>query len=352
MCLGWSSLNVIVGGQLLHRVDPHIPASVGIILLAICTLVISLFGYHVVHNYEMVAWIPCFVVFLVVLGEFGRHGHFENYVGERKAGPMLSFAASVFGFANSWAIYATDYTYYQGPRVSRLRIAFYSFWGLFLPLGFTQIVGLVISTATVHDRLSADAFQHGGVSGLLHQILSPSTGRFGQFGLAVLALSLIAPTSMALYSLSFSLQTLGQYTRRIPRPAWTFVGTVVYCAVAIPARQHFEAVLENFMLTIGYWLAIYEGVAFPEHFWFRAGLAGYHIEDYDRPTKLPPGFAAAGALCFGVSGAVLGMAQAWFVGPVGRSMGRGGDVGFILAFLVTTVVYIVLRTVEFKYYQR
>lgn len=71
-------------------------------------------------------------------------------------------------------------------------------------------------------------------------------------------------------------------------------------------------------------------------------------------SKLPPGFAAALAFCFGIMGAVLGMAQVWFTGPIGKLCGTeyGGDVGFELAFSFAAVSYIVLRSVEKSYFKR
>ena len=51
----------------------------------------------------------------------------------------------------------------------------------------------------------------------------------------------------------------------------------------------------------------------------------------------------------------MGMAQVWFIGPVGKKIGSpeyGGDVGFELAFAFAGVSYIVLRTFEKKQFGR
>ena len=61
------------------------------------------------------------------------------------------------------------------------------------------------------------------------------------------------------------------------------------------------------------------------------------------------------AFCFGVMGAILGMAQVWFIGPVGSRIGLpgyGGDVGFELAFAFSAISYVCLRTVEVRYFRR
>jgi len=350
-------VNVIVGAQLLHAVNPDIPGFAGIIIIASCTFLITLFGYKVVHMYEMISWVPCFIIFLIVLGEFAHSGSFSNLPmgsGESEAGSVLSFAASVFGFATGWSSYASDYTCYQPVNTSRLKVFFYVFAGLIFPLCFTEMLGLAIATATINSPAFADAYNKDAVGGLLHQVLVPHLGKFGEFCLVILALSIIGNNCPNIYSLTFSLQILTHYAQMVPRFLWTFVGTVIYCAVAIPGYSHFASVLENFMLIIGYWLAIYEGISLPEHFIYKRGFGGYHPEHYDQPKKLPPSLAALAAFCFGILGAVMGMAQVWFIGPIGRLIGTGygGDVGFELAFGFAATTYIVLRHFELKHFHR
>lgn len=54
-------------------------------------------------------------------------------------------------------------------------------------------------------------------------------------------------------------------------------------------------------------------------------------------------------------GAVLGMAQAWFIGPIGKRIGlpeHGGDIGFPLAFAFSAISYAILRSVEKKIFGR
>ncbi len=51
----------------------------------------------------------------------------------------------------------------------------------------------------------------------------------------------------------------------------------------------------------------------------------------------------------------MGMAQVWFVGPIGRHIGTpgyGGDIGFELAFAFSAISFLVLRTFEKKQFGR
>lgn len=355
---------MIVGAQLLASINPShpLPGWAGILIIALSTLLITAFGYSIVHAYERWSWIPVLVIFCIVAAELAHSGNFDPLFplsrGTAEAGSILSFAASVYGFATGWTTYAADFTVYQPETRSRRAIFWWTFGGLAVPLVLTELLGAAVMTASVADpggnNPYRDAYLGSGVGGLLAQVLVPPLGGFGRFCVAVLALSTVANNCPNIYSVALSLQVLARGTQRVPRFVWSFVCTAAYVAISVPGYGMFEPWLENFMLLIGYWLAIYEGVALTEHFVFRrGGRAGlYDVGDYDTPSRLPPGFAALGAFVLGALGAVLGMAQVWFTGPVGRLCGgggggeSGGDVGFELGFGFSATAYLVLRAVE------
>jgi len=275
-------------------------------------------------------------------------------VGSSEAGAILSFSASVFGFATGWTSYAADYTCYQPVTISRKKVFLSTYLGLAFPLIFTQMLGAAIATGISTNDAYGEGYANAGIGGLLAAVLFPPLGKFGQFCLVILALSIIANNCPNIYSVSLSMQVMARWTAVVPRFVWTLLGTVAYVAIAIPGYTHFEAVLENFMLIIAYWLAIYEGVAVVEHFVFRKGVSGYNPAHYDQPSLLPPGIAALTAFAVGIAGAVLGMSQVWFIGPIGGKIGGefGGDIGFELAFAFTAISYLGLRYLELKHFGR
>ncbi|KAK8103916.1 purine-cytosine permease [Apiospora kogelbergensis] len=357
-CIGWSSVNVIVGAQLFHAINSDFPGWAGILIIALATLFICAFGYKIVHLYERWSWIPSFVIFLIVLGIFAHSGQFSSKLplatGAAEAGSILSFAASIYGYATGWTSYAADYTVYQPATTKPTKVFLWTFAGLFFPLCFTELLGAAVMTAASSNPVYQAAYNESKVGGVLAAVLVPPLGRFGEFCLVVMALSIIANNCPNIYSVSLSMQVLARSTQRVPRFAWTFLGTCAYVAISIPGYDHFENWLENFMLLIGYWLAIYEGISLPEHFLFRRGYAGYQPEHYTEPGLLPPGYAAIAAFGCGIVGAVLGMAQVWFTGPIGKLCGAetGGDIGFELAFCFAAVSYAVLRSLERSYFKR
>ncbi|KAI8959700.1 purine-cytosine permease [Daldinia sp. FL1419] len=359
-CIGWSAVNVIVGAQFFHAVNGDVPGWAGILVISFATLAICTFGYKIVHTYEKWSWIPVFIMFMIILGTFAHSGEFNSLLpldsGRGEAGGILSFAASVYGFATGWTSYAADYTVYQPVNRSRRSIFLWTFSGLFVALCFTELLGAAVATAMAENPAYMSAYENAHIGGLLAEVLVPRLGRFGEFCVVMLGLSIIGNNCPNVYSVSLSLQVLSEKTQRVPRFIWTLLGTAVYIAIAIPGYDHFEDTLESFMLIIGYWLAIYEGVSLTEHFIFRRGsFSRYRPEDYATPSRLPPSFAAITAFCIGVAGAVLGMAQQWFTGPIGKLCGAapfGGDVGFELAFGFAAVSYLGLRAIERGYFGR
>jgi purine-cytosine permease-like protein len=246
-------VNVIVGAQLIHAVNDGIPGWAAIIIIATGTFIVTLFGYKVVHYYEMFSWFPCFVVFLILLGQFAHSGAFndiEMKTGSSEAASVLSFAASVFGFATGWTSLASDYSCYQPVGTNSWKVFFSVFVGLMFPLVFTESLGLAVATATTNNEAYLVAYNDNHIGGLLAAVLFPPWGRFGQFLLIILALSIVGNNCPNIYSLTFSLQILSHYAQKVPRFIWTFVGTIIYCAIAIPGYSQFEAVLENLMLVI------------------------------------------------------------------------------------------------------
>lgn len=360
-CIGWSSVNSIVGAQLINTVNNDVPGFAGILIIAFCTFVVCMFGYKVVHAYEFWSWLPATIIFLIVLGVFAHSRDFVNVAwetGKGEMGNVLSFGATVYGFATGWTSYSADYTVYHPSNQSRKKVFFWTWIGLIIPLLFTEMLGIAIMSATAIDdgnNRYQTGYQASGTGGLLGAVLVYHLGAFGKFCLVILALTIIANNCPNIYSVALTVQVLSRYAQRVPRFIWTGIGTGVYIAIAIPGYTHFETVLENFMNFIGYWLAIYAGISLTDHFVFKRGFSGYNPEFYDQPDKLPPGIAAVAAFCFGVAGMVCGMSQTWWVGPIARHAGKapfGGDVGFELGFAFAAVSYLALRPIELKLFGR
>ncbi|KAK6457255.1 purine-cytosine permease [Scheffersomyces xylosifermentans] len=354
-CIGWGAVNIMSSAQLLHIVNNGtLPPWAGCLILVVCTILVTFFGYHVIHLYEKWSWVPNAVVFIAIIARMAMNGRFqagEMIGGQTTAGNVLSFGGAIYGFATGWTTYASDYTVYQPRNVSAWKIFFYIFAGLLFPLLFTMILGAACASGIRFNDVN-DTWGKDSVGGLVFDILvTDSLHGFGQFLCVLLALSTVANNIPNMYSMALSAQAAWSPFSKIPRVFWTIAGNFVTLAICIPAYYHFESVMENFMNLIAYYLAIYQAIAYAEHFITNKGrFSAYDYANFHDKRVYPMGIAGTFAFCCGVAGVVLGMNQVWYSGVIGRKIGDfGGDIGFEMGFAFAFISYNIVRPFEKKY---
>lgn len=338
-CIGWSAVNVIVGAQLVNALsNGAIPSWVGILVIAILTTVVSIYGYKLVHRYERYAWIPMAIIFVLLMVLAGPHVTVVPgpALSLGTLAGLISFGGAIYGFATGWSSYAADYNVNQPEETPASRIFWLTFLGCVIPCVILEVLGLAISTATVYGASSIGAS--------LALVLKP-LGGFGTVILVLLALSVIANNIPNDYSLGLTIQVLGRSFQKVNRAVWTLLGAVIYVLIAIPASGNFNASLENFLLLIAYWLGPWCVILTLEHFVFRHG--SYNLEDWNTRSKLPVGWAAIISMFLGLVGVWLGASQLLFTGPIANALG-GMDIGFELGVAIAAVSYLLLRRVELK----
>jgi NCS1 nucleoside transporter family len=353
-CVGWSMVNSIVGGQVILAVsDGKCPLAVGVILIAMISLLVSLFGYHIIHRYERYSWILMLILFMIV-GGLGASS-FSNIpipTGKVEMASILSFGGAVFGFAVAWCSLTMDYNVHMKEEIPRWRPFLWTYGGLFVSLNLIEWLGAAAMTATmVHDDWAV-AYATSGIGGLLGMCVSPSGG-FGKFVLVLLAFSIVANNIPNNYSLGLCAQVLGNWAIKIPRFLWTFTGVLVYVIAAVAGREHFATILDSFLLCMGYWAAPYAMIIFLEHWFFKK--EGYNLTSWNDKKGLPLGVAAFAAWAMSVIMAVMGMSQEWYVGPIALAAGEapfGADIGFELSLVTAITLYPPLRYIEKRYVGR
>lgn len=346
-CIGWSAVNVIVGAQLVTALsNGAIPLWAGILVIAILTTLVSIYGYKYVHGYERWAWIPMAVMFLIIL--FLGAPHFTAFAsknsGLAEVAAFITFGGAIYGFATGWSSYAADYNVNQPEDTPSSRVFWLTFLGVFIPCVLLETLGLGLISALGSVPAWNTAFNNGSVGGLLAAVVSP-LGGFGKLILALIALSIVANNIPNDYSLGLSVQVFGRTFQRVPRYIWTLVGAVIYVIIAIIGSTNFSATLDSFLLVIAYWLGPWGIVLIAEHFFFRHGR--YNVDDWNTPERLPLGWAAIVALVFGLIGVFLGASQSLWTGPLAKVLG-GMDIGFELGIVFALIVYLILRPIEIR----
>ena len=114
---GFAVVNVVVCGQILSAVsDYRMTISVGCVIVAVISYVISVFGFALIHTYEKYAWIPTIILLCVLIGQAGPHVSASvpaEDSGLALAGAFLSFLALNFSSASGWCSIAAGITQYH-----------------------------------------------------------------------------------------------------------------------------------------------------------------------------------------------------------------------------------------------
>ncbi|TID04298.1 Purine-cytosine permease fcyB [Colletotrichum higginsianum] len=343
---GFCVIICVVGGQCLSAVTKGaLSPDLGIVLIALLSLLISFCGFRVLHFYETYAFIPAVIAIVIATACGGSRLKEQAEMLPATAPAVLSFGMIVASYMIPWACIASDLTTYFDPRVrgASYRVFAYSYLGLISPTILLMTLGSAIAGAIANVPEWQDGYDTTLVGGVLAAMLSPAGG-FGKFVVVILAFTLLGNVSGTMYAITLNFQTLVPWLVRVPRYVFSIVVTAIMIPVAIKAADDFFLNLENFVALIGYWSASFVGIVLVEHFVFRRGdakLYDHHI--WNKASCLPSGAAALGSGMLSFALVIPCMAQAWWIGPVAEIT---GDIGFEVAFILSALLYVPLRFLE------
>jgi len=350
--LGFLAINAILGGQTLSIASASTMSwNVGIVVVGIISLILSFMGLRALHFYSMAMFPVILILYFVIVGLTADKLHLAKEVSKEivvSRGQILSFGATLIGFTIPYATLASDFTTYLPPQVNKYFLFGMVFFGLFLPIVCIQIFGAVVALSA-QAIPSWSAASEISVPSLLYALVG--AGNPGRFVMVLMALSVTANTAPTIYSCGLSAMVLVPMLVRVPRYFLAIVVTAIYIPVSIVGSTHFYTALENFLFILAYWFALFLPPAIIEAAIFRRPsskwAASVRNGSWDDPKRLPGGWAAAGAVVCGIPLVTAGMAQVWWMGWVaGKIPVGGGDVGFELGFLVTSLVYLPARWLE------
>ncbi|KAL6303234.1 NCS cytosine-purine permease [Sparassis latifolia] len=346
MC-GFCILNCILGGQTLASItNGNLSWSVGIVVIAVVSLLISFCGYKVINWYERLAWLPVLISYVVALGLGGKHLSNPPSAAPATAPTILSFASTIAGFVITYSPMSSDFTIYYRPDVPSWKMFLYSYLGFNIPIILVQCLGAAVVVATPSVPAWAAGYDGGNVGGLLETMLSPC-GNFGKFLTVLLALSVTANIAPTFYSMGLNFQVFIPAMVVVPRYMFALVATAIIIPLSIIGAHTFYSTLTNFLGLIGYWASAFGGIVLMEHLVIRRNdFSAYDLRFWNNWRHLPTGLAALGACALACGLIVPSMDQVWFVGPIAK---KTGDIGFELAFVSTALFYIPLRYLELRF---
>lgn len=396
--MGWSVVNCVVGGEMLASISNNkVPLWVGIIIVTACSFLVATFGIKQVLRVETYFSIPVLTCFLLLYISSSDKYHLIKNFSNSDVDPLtikgnwLSFFSLCYSITSTWGSITADYYILFPEDTAKSQVFLLTFFGTFLPTLFVGILGLLLASVAAVYEPWTDAYNEYGMGGLLHAGFERWNG-FGKFCVVVLILSLISNNIINTYSAAFSIQLSSVFAARVPRWFWSLFCTGVYLLCALVGRNHFSTILGNFLPMIGYWISMYFILLLEENLIFRRHFLHLYIKEFPRGKTedaepevgtsspmnlhkikrrllasrnrynwdmwnnydvLTHGYAATFAFLCGVAGVVVGMAQAYWIGPIAAKFGEsGGDIAMWLSMAFSGIIYPWCRYLELKKYGR
>jgi purine-cytosine permease-like protein len=148
-------VNSIVGGQVITELsNGKVPLVVGVILIAIISLIVALLGYKFVHYFERFSWMIMITLFCIVAGLGAKHFYNAPWQsGSVEAAGVLSFGGAVFGFAVAWISLTADYNVNMREEIPRWKVFFWTYLGLFMSLNLIEWLGIFCAQTAVDEKV-------------------------------------------------------------------------------------------------------------------------------------------------------------------------------------------------------
>lgn len=379
--IGWSVVNCVVGGQILSAIS-GVGLEVGIVVISIGSLVIGVFGIRVLLKFQTVVAVPTnlaiLLLYIVVckkisyISQANEMVRTLNYSSQTVTGHWLSFFAIAYSVTATWGSCASDYYILFPDETPDYKVFLLTYFGIAIPSNFAAVVGLLAGTIAYAYSPWTSAYNSYGIGGVISAAFEP-WGNFGKFVTVVLFLSLMCNTIINTYSAAFECQLIDTKLALVPRWIWATFISVAYLVISLAGKMHLSTIISNVLALLGYWISMYITLLLEENFLFRRkkalrlhhkefdndlesekrDLLVYNWSQWDQPQHITMGLASAVAFGVGVVGAVMGMNQVYFVGPISKLIGQnGGDIGTWLCIAFTGVTYPLLRMLELKKFGR
>jgi nucleobase:cation symporter-1, NCS1 family len=329
--IGWFAVNSVSGTFALNTLLGW-PKIICLIIIVAAQIAIAFFGHNLVQIFERYAFPVLAIIFVIATIVILAKSH-PGASHHAIPGGFLLTVGAVFGYAAGWNPYASDYTRYFPPKVSKLAVGWWSALGLFLSCAILEIAGAASATAA-----SATASLNNPTATFTGHL---STG-LADATLLAIALGAVAANVLNIYSGSMAFVAMGvrlplAFRRAIVALAFGVIGFVV----AITGLHDAGTKYTNFLLLIAYWIAPWLAVVFADQ-WMRRG------QDIE-PLLFDKRYHNWGGVVAMVVGVAVSVAlfsnQTEYKGPIPTHFPAVGDITFEVGFVLTGAVYLIWHAV-------
>jgi len=337
MYVGFFASNLVLGGQSLNQLASGISVDTGIVICGVVSLVITIFGYDMIHKVNRWA-VVLFggVMILSLIFIVGVHGLPSDFLstGHFTAGGFLSSVSLGVLWQIAYAPYVSDYSRYMPPNNAAGSTFWNSYWGTVLGSVLPMILGALVGAASTNpDQIAALKTLSGGVGWLV---------------MLVFALGIMDTNAINLYGGVLCSITTGQTfaQRWLPGARVRAVLSVVIVGVslvlAIGLQANFLTNYTNFILLLLYVLIPWTAINLVDYYLIRHG--NYDVQAFFDPSGGPYGrigWVGVSAYLIGILVEIPFMSTTLYTGPAAKAM-NGTDLSWLVGLVVTVPLYYLL----------
>jgi len=333
--VGWFAVNSVSGALALNSLT-HMPEVLCLLIVVVVQLVVATLGHNLIAVFERYAFPVLVIIFLIASVAMLSKGH-PGASHHTIPGAFLIELGATYGYAVGWNPYASDYTRYFKPDVSKRAVAFWAALGLFLSCVLLETVGAIAGTIP-SVAAGAGANPTAAFTSALPTWLADLT-------LVGIAIGAIAANALNIYSGAISFTALGIKLPLSIRRAIVALGFgTIGFFLAWSGLNDAGTKYNDFLLIIAYWIAPWLAVVLCDMV-LRRGQSPDQVEHLLFDKKYT-NWAGPVAMAVGAGVSIWLFAnQTKYIGVIPTHVGSAGDLTAEVGFVLTAVIYLGWRLI-------
>jgi nucleobase:cation symporter-1, NCS1 family len=332
MYVGFFASNLILGGQAINQVTSSLSVNWGIVICAVISLLVVIWGYDLIHFVNRwMAWVFTVVMTVATIYILSDLPHGFLSKGSFSWGGFIS-AMVVTGvlWQIAYAPYVSDYSRYMAPEAATNKVFWNSYWGVVIGSTLPMLLGAVVGIISADSQVSA---------------ISTMTKGFSVVVMLVFAVGIMNTNVLNAYGGVLCAITVGQNFKSKWFPGARARGIVaaVFVAIclwlALVYASSFLTSFFNFMLFLLYLLVP----------WTLINLIDFYLVQhgqYDVPAMFAPDGGPYGRFNWGtIAIYLIGFAvevpfvnTTFYEGPAAKAL-NGTDYSWLIAMIVVAPLY-------------
>ena len=335
MYIGSVYYSGLLGAQAIHSAIPSIPVWLAMIVLNGVTLIVTTYGYDLIHKIEKYFAIVFAIVFILITVEAIRlplPAHSWS-VSSFKVGPFLMALSVCTTWLLTYAPYVADYSRYL-PRNTSPRATFgWTYAGGVLGTGWTMALGVILIAASPKFGTDPTGFLANMVGHSLAPIIY-----------IVIVLGILGVNVLNLYcAFMATVTSIEPFTKIKVTPTKRFsilaVCTIIATWLGIVGQGNLVTIMNDFMLLLQYIMVPWSAINLVDYYLLRRG--NYSIKDiFDVNGKYGKfNWTCIGSYLISIVAQIHFMnVEGIFEGPISKALGHA-DISWSVALFLPAVIY-------------